>query len=269
MNSGQGLEDCLRLYPEFAEELEPCLKTVVRLHAQSAFIPSQAAKARGRERLYRAMAEIEQKQQETRLNLLQRLLRQPRVWVPIAAALALVLIGYGLWPLFTPTTTPVAYAGILEVRVTDAPTHDVSAINVTVGDIEVCKAGSETGWITVIKEDKSFDLLKLRGVEEVLGSNKVDVGHYTQIRMDVKNVTVTIDGEPQKAVLPSGKLKLLGSFKVEKDETTVLTLDFDADKSVKIAKVGTGKVIFKPVVKLVITEPEAPSPSSSGAEPEQ
>jgi len=249
MNSGQSLEDCLKLYPELAGELKPCLKAMRELHVQSAFIPSQAAKARGRERLHQAMVELDQKRQE--LPLLQRLFKQPRVWAPIAAALVLAIIGYGVWSMFIPAPTPVAYAGILEVRVTDAPTYDVSAINVTVGDIEVQKAETETGWISIIEEDRSFDLLKIRGVEEVLGSKEVDAGNYTQIRMDVKEVTVTIDGEPQNTVLPSGKLKLLGSFKVERDKTTVLTLDFDADKSVVIT--GTGKVIFKPVVKLMIT----------------
>jgi hypothetical protein len=69
-------------------------------------------------------------------------------------------------------------------------------------------------------------------VEEVLGSNEADVGRYTGIRMDVMGVTVTIDGKPQSAELPSGKLRLVGSFEVERDKTTVLTLNFDADKSI-------------------------------------
>jgi hypothetical protein len=248
INSGQSLEECLELYPEFAQELEPLLRAADELRSQSYFMPSQTAKVRGRQRFSQAIAQLEQKRQQSRAPLVLRLFRQRRVWAPVAATIALALIGYGLWTVLSPTPTPMAYAGTLEVRVTDAPTYDVSAISVTVGDIEVHK--TEDGrWLSVIKEDRSFDLLKLREVEEVLGSKEVDTGRYTQIRMDVKNVTVTIGGKSQSAVLPSGKLKLLGSFEVEKDKTTVLTLDFDADKCLES---GKGKVIFKPVVNLKV-----------------
>jgi len=264
MNEDQGLEECLKLYPEFAQELKPLLTAVDELRDRGGFIPSQASKARGKERLSRAMAELERKRQESRARLSRRLFWRPKVWVPVAAALLAAIIGYSLWGVLTPTEAPVSYAGMLEIRVIDAPTHDVSTINVTVGDIEVHKAGEESdtdgaGWLTVIEGSKTFDLLKLRGVEEVLGSNEVDVGHYTQIRMDVIEVTVTVDGKPQSAVLPSGKLRLVGSFEVEREKTTVLTLDFDADKSIKIT--GAGKVIFEPVVKLIVTKvTEAPTP---------
>ena len=65
------------------------------------------------------------------VGLLQRLFKQPRVWAPIVAALVLAIIGYGLWSMFIPAPTPVAYAGILEVRVTmesieDKPTTTIN-----------------------------------------------------------------------------------------------------------------------------------------------
>lgn len=41
-------------------------------------------------------------------------------------------------------------------------------------------------------------------------------------------------------------------FDVEEGETTVLLLDFDADKSVVVT--GSGKVIVKPVVKLTVQQ---------------
>ena len=150
--------------------------------------------------------------------------------------------------------------GILEIRVTDAPPQrNVSEINVNLTNIEVHKAGDETGtkgdWIMVIAEAKPFDLIKLResGVEDVLGEAEILSGHYTQIQMDVELVDAIIDDERVDAgvVLPSGKLKLIGSFDVETGKKTVLTLDFDADKSLVFT--GEGKVIFKPVVKLIVT----------------
>lgn len=252
MNSGQSPEDCLKLYPEFAHELEPHLRAASELELRSTFVPSQSAKARGRERLSRARAELEEKRRESP-PWLQRLFRQPKVWAPVVAALLVAIVGFSLWTVLAPVPpAPLVYAGVLEVRVTDAPTHGVSAVNITVSNIEVHKTTGETEWLSIIEEDKNFDLLKLRGVEEVLGSKEIETGNYTQIRMDVKEVIVTIDGEPQKAKLPSGKLKLLYSFEVERDKITVLTLDFDADKSVVVT--GDGKVIFKPVVKIRTTK---------------
>ncbi len=206
--------------------------------------------------------------------------KQAKLWVPIAAVLILAAIGYGIWlpqasaPIVTPPVTPpvsppvapptlpptVVSTGILEIRVTDAPPqHKVAEINVTLANIEVHKADDEMGgegvWIMVIAEAKSFDLLQLRdiGVEEVLGEAQIPSGHYTQIRVDVELVDAIIDDERVDAgvVLPGGKLKFIASFEVDEGKKTILTLDFDADKSLVFT--GEGKVIFKPVVKLMVT----------------
>jgi len=71
--------------------------------------------------------------------------------------------------------------------------------------------------------------------------------------MTIDIVQVKIgDGDLQPAVLPSGKLKFVRPFEVFDGETTIILLDFDADKSVKVT--GDGKVIVKPVVKLSIQQ---------------
>ena len=159
-------------------------------------------------------------------------------------------------PTVTPPVTPpptLVSTGVLEIRVTDAPAkREVSAINVSLANIEVHKAG-EDGWTMVIEEPKTFELLELEGMEEVLGGKKLEAGHYTQIRMSIEPVTANIDGElePVEVKLPGGKLKAVVSFDINADKTTVITLDFDADKSLVFT--GEGKVIFKPVVKFVVT----------------
>jgi hypothetical protein len=154
-----------------------------------------------------------------------------------------------------------AKEGTIEVRVTDAPPQrNVTEINVTLSNIQVHKTGSETdgdgGWITVISDPQPFDLIKLKdlGAEEILGEAVIDIGRYNQIRMDVEFVDAVIDGETVETGvdLPSGKLKIIGSFTIEVDTITVLLIDFDADKSLVFT--GQGKVIFKPVVKLSIEQ---------------
>ncbi len=204
--------------------------------------------------------------------------RQLKLWIPITAILVLATIAYGIWlpltsvptvtppgiaPVTPPVTPPapspatplpsVTATGILQVRVTDAPAkYEVSAIYVTIANLEVHRSGEEADWIMIIDGSGTFELLELEGVEEIWEEEEIEVGHYTQIRMDVESVKATIDGEDKDVFLPSGKLKLVASFEIEADKTTILILDFDADKSLVFT--GTDRVIFQPVIKLIITE---------------
>ena len=69
--------------------------------------------------------------------------------------------------------------------------------------------------------------------------------------MTVERVEViTTNGDNFTAEVPSGKLKIVRPFEVGGGETTVLTLDFDGEKSLVVT--GAGKFFFKPVVKLLI-----------------
>ncbi len=164
--------------------------------------------------------------------------------------------------------SPVPATGTIEVRVTDAPAgYEVTSIMVTIAEdgVQVHRASdnqTEGEWITIpITGDNPFDLKELEDVEEVLGSDNMTAGRYTQIRMDIEMVVVTYlkDGEVNtaNATMPSGKLKFVRPFEVVEGETTVLLLDFDAEKSVIFT--GSGKVMVKPVVKLMVSDKEKPS----------
>jgi hypothetical protein len=112
-------------------------------------------------------------------------------------------------------------------------------------------------WITIIEAPPSFDLMAVIGVEEILGSANVTPGKYTQIRMDVDRVeVVTTAGDNITAEVPSGKLKIVRPFTVEAGVTTVLTLDFDGEKSLvlpgKDVAAAAQRALFKPVVKLLV-----------------
>lgn len=173
-------------------------------------------------------------------------------------------------------TVPVAAAGNVEVRVTDAPAKpNVTAVLVTVSSVEIHLAGGtasptptatatatatatstpedNSGWIPMkLSGTNTFDLLKVKGLEQVLATSALAPGTYTQIRMDVTKVEVTIDGKTQEAKLPSGKLKFVQPFEVVAGKTTVLVFDFDAANSVNVT--GNGQIMFKPVIKLNVTK---------------
>ncbi|MBI2852036.1 MAG: DUF4382 domain-containing protein [Chloroflexi bacterium] len=163
-----------------------------------------------------------------------------------------------------PSSAPSAMLGILEIRVTDPPPADVTKAIVYLSNIEVHRVSgnitdnvsdnaSDSGgeWISVLGKPPSFDLMDVIGVTALLGSVNLTAGSFTQIRMDVDRVEVTTAaGDNFTAEVPSGKLKIVRPFSVTPGLRTVLTIDFDGEKSLVIT--GQGKAIFKPVVKLLV-----------------
>lgn len=182
--------------------------------------------------------------------------------------------------------------GTIEVRATDPPPANVSSAIVHLTGVQVHYAPGTVasdvttsdnttsdnvtsdnttpadtgGWITIIEEAASFDLLEVvDGVEAILGSANVTAGKYTQIRISVDRVeVVTTSGDNVTAEVPGGKLKIVRPFTVGGGETTVLTLDFNGEKS--LVATGAGKFFFKPVVKLLVENGEAERPEGEGPE---
>ena len=195
--------------------------------------------------------------------------------VAIVAALAMVVLlasGYA-----APETAQVK--GTLQIMVTDAPPEEeVTSIMVTVESVEVHKAAAEqeqeqeqqsdvnstneeAGWLPldILAGNETFDLLQIQGIEEVLAVTELEPGKYTQIRMTIGNVQVKLgDGDLQDVILPSGKLKFVRPFDIVEGQTTALLFDFDAEKSVNV--IGSGQIMFKPVIKLSMTTPQTTEP---------
>ncbi len=181
-------------------------------------------------------------------------------------------------PAPTQPSGPALSTGTIEVRVTDAPPEygNIKNIWVTVVDSEeegiaVHRAAAdqedEGEWITIpINGENPFDLILLdkEGIDALLGDAQVIAGKYTQIRMTIEEVTVIFEGDTEEedddieklAKLPSGKLKFIQPFEVADGETTIILIDFLADKSLTVT--GKGDVIFKPVIKLVVSGKEKP-----------
>ena len=143
----------------------------------------------------------------------------------------------------------------LEIRATDAPPEGVTKILVTVSSIEVQKAGGD-GWQVVVPGPVDFDLVEIQGVEKTLGEALLDPGLYGQVRLVVDKAEVTVEGDTVSARVPSDKLKIVGGFSLEAGQTTILTLDFDAAKSVVIA--GKRNVLIKPVIKMLTRKGDRP-----------
>ena len=152
---------------------------------------------------------------------------------------------------------PAQPTGTVEFRATDAPPTGISSIVVTTSNIQIHKADvPEDSWITVVSQEKTFDLVAIQGAEVFLGSENVSSGNYTQIRLDVSKVIVTLDGKDITAKLPSDKLKIVRPWEVKEGEKTILTLDFEANKFVNVT--GNDTVMVNPILKLDVYHGDRP-----------
>lgn len=187
-----------------------------------------------------------------------------------------------------PTYTTGAGTGFVEVHMTDAPPgrKEITSVIIAVSSIEIHttgtgqqnqankpagdytaitdnateskgndrgpqnqQQGNET-WVTInITGNNTFDLLKIKGLDELFAAGKVPAGKYTQVRLVIDQASVGFsDNTTATATVPSNELKFVNSFDVIEGKTTVLTFDFDAEKSVNVT--GQDKVMIKPVVRL-------------------
>ena len=148
--------------------------------------------------------------------------------------------------------------GTLVMQITDAPSDlNIEKAIVTISDVEVHLAGenesadatNETGWFTVVKEERTFDLIKIKDVRELIGKSDLKAGKYTQVRLNINKALVTIDGTEYDLTIPSKTVKLVRPFNIVEKQTTTLTLDFIANESIKSA--GKDKYVMNPTIKVI------------------
>jgi hypothetical protein len=151
-------------------------------------------------------------------------------------------------PILTSDLSPGT--GMINVYVTDPPPPDMEEIWVDIKNLEVHKTGGN--WTSIAVDTDPFDLKEIEGIQQFLASQIVEVGKYTQIRFDVNSVRIVANGDNYTAKVPSNKIKLVGNFNVTDNNTTEITLDFNGEKSVLVT--GKGDYIFKPVIKLLVSD---------------
>ena len=163
--------------------------------------------------------------------------------------------------------------GTMNLSLTDASTTDYQAIYVSIKQVEVHKDGG-AGWEVVSTPNKTYNLLALvNGVREQLALASLPSGHYTQMRLILKdtpddsinilsrkhpyaNYFINTSDESKELKVPSGfqtGIKIVKGFDINTNETTELILDFDTARS--IVKAGSsGQWLLKPTIKLLSTK---------------
>lgn len=145
--------------------------------------------------------------------------------------------------------------GTLVLQITDSPSLlNLTHANVTISQVQVhmsAGGGNNTtaGWYTIVNESRTYDLINITGVKEFFGSANLSAGMYTQIRLTVDSCVITVNGTQYNCTVPSGAIKLIKPFLIKANQTTTLTMDFDAQKS--ITEKGNHKYVFTPVIKII------------------
>lgn len=153
----------------------------------------------------------------------------------------------------TGTTT-----GILQIILTDNPIEDAIHVNVQIDQIRVHMA-SEESWKPVSGPIPDFDLLSLINDKMLIVDVPLNIGHYNQIRFSVGSGSIEIDlGDGPKVYplkIPSAEIKIPIQLWIKEGSTTVIDLDFDAEKSVKFHRKGKDyEFILRPVIKVLKVE---------------
>jgi len=157
-------------------------------------------------------------------------------------------LSYEKNPLHNYSTIGIFYANLTVKDFDGNITWDVALVEITEKN-----NNSNAGWYTIVNNSQTFDLIALQNVTKLLGEKNLSEGKYTQIRLTVESAIITINNsgeiEVHNLTIPSGKVKLIKSFWIYENETTVLTLDFDLYKSVH--KTGSNKYVMKPTIKII------------------
>lgn len=147
-----------------------------------------------------------------------------------------------------------AKAGTLSIKVTDAPVHDLSSLNITVDNIEAHQQETDQ-WVnvTITKGQVTFDLVKLRNITQDAATDQIPLGNYTKIRMHILSAIAQINGGDVITVrFPPDKVDIIVHFEVKAGQTTSIILDIQVD-TIKIAE--NPRHNATPVIKATIIPP--------------
>jgi hypothetical protein len=153
-----------------------------------------------------------------------------------------------------PKTPDIGTITHLTLNIGDVSVHRVSANQTVIENDEEMDAtesdDSDTaGWIVVVSQPQTVDLMKLTNVSEVIGQKNMEAGKYSQIRLKIDSGTITVDGTEHNLAVPSGVLKLNRGFVLQPNQTLKLTLDFNVEKSV--IRTGSDQYKLKPVIAVI------------------
>jgi len=162
--------------------------------------------------------------------------RRIAVYALLGVTLAiLMVVGLGVFPGLQ-IFPAAAGIGTLVLKVMDKPPAGlrIQSLTLTIESVEIHSTGGD--WKTFYEGSYTVDLMKVRGVADLLNTGQIPAGNYTEIRLAIS------------VEVPSEKFRLIHPFQIREGRTTTLIIDFDADHSVHQAG---QKYMLKPVAKII------------------
>ncbi len=159
---------------------------------------------------------------------------------PVALGIAALLVLGGV------AAYVFLYQGSVAVYVKDA-VGTWEHVYVTFSAVHIHESGKDDAtWATVSSATQTADLAALTNVSQLLGSVRLNPGHYEQIRLVVVNVTgIDTAGARWNITVVNDTLKIVQQFQVTSGATTTITIDIDLGRSI-VQDVGGYK--FTPVI---------------------
>jgi hypothetical protein len=250
MNSGESLEACLAAYPEYANQIEPLLKTMFKTQNAYLFEPSDDSVRAARLRFYNAL-------DKQRKSLWQRLFSR-RLALAVVVSVLIIIVGayFGLKTISWQSPAPVILVSAPSVEgnfvflVSDEVNAiaDFSSLNASVTRVSLQQLDNSSRRVEFSPEVPEFDLTLLPGeVTQQIWRGNVPPGWYSDVVIHLSGVNGVLKSSGQKIVLklPSNKLSLSVPFEVSSEGVTSFTYDLTV---IKTGKAQNGKHILKPQV---------------------
>lgn len=170
--------------------------------------------------------------------------------LPIAAIATASCSGTPISPTSTagPASRSGSSVGSLRLMLTDAPIDDVEQVNIYFTSVTVKPVGKPVEELSIDLPVNPVDLLTLQGTVAEFAAGLVPAGDYEfiHVNIDEDRSSLVVNGVEQSLQIPSEEIKIVGTFNVGGTGTTVLTLDFDAKKSLLLR--GNGEWLMRPVI---------------------
>lgn len=155
--------------------------------------------------------------------------------------------------------------GTLQVSLTDAVQQNYSSVVIRIKQVKVVQNGNENARnndrglqvIATFDPPRVVDIVRLRFLQEILGTAVVPAGTYTQVRLILEdnsdlnnpvNYVIPIGGTKKPLITPSGQesgVKVLGRFVVEEGVINAIMIDFDPATAV-VKDGSSGNYNLKP-----------------------
>lgn len=152
-----------------------------------------------------------------------------------------------------------AGTGSVGLLVTDAPSDDFEAVNITIQRIELIKEGRTSSLI--FEGLETFDLLALRDASELFSfTGEVPIGRYHKIRMTLADRGIELvdrQGRREHPELPPGNQVDFDpsvSIDVSGNSMQIIEVDIDVDRSIYIDPSRGNLYRFRPVVHTQIVK---------------